>query len=678
MTFTAPGWLAGGAVACLWLMWLWYRYDKRQYAALAFFVAPHLRAPLTESLSVARRRARRGLYLLSVALLFAALAGPRWGFHWEQTNRRGNDLVFAVDTSRSMNTPDVKPDRLTRAKFAIDDFAKRLDGDAIGLVVFAGTAFLACPITLDYGAFYESLNVVDTASIPRGGTNIASAIREADTALQRRPGSDKTLVLITDGEDLEGDALAAASEAHARDGLKIYTIGVGTANGDLIPLPADRGGGFVKDENGAFVKSHLDEKTLTAIAQATGGLYAPLGRQGEGFDVIYDKALGPMAKHDLASRQQKIYIERFQWPLAGSLGALLTSLVIGNRRWLRRRTPAAAVLPGASVTGSRAPAVARGVLTTLILGLLLTATAPSARADTETAAAPPVPAAQTPAPPAASAVASQAAAQAAAHDARKPVQHYNAGTSAYKDGRYPQAAQAFTQAITAAPSNDAERLAEQQDAYYDLGNTLYRSGQKTQKSAVDATLKTWNDAVKAYDTALQLRPGDGDAKYNRDLVKRKIAALQQEQQKDPKNQQNDKNKNDKDKDKSKSQGGGGGPSDGKPDQPGGQQPGQPPPGQQQAQQPPPQPGDGSQSGKGPPPAAQNQPKPADAKPQDPGKDANPRPADAQANDDQREPGQMSRAEARQLLDSVKGEERTPLGAPLARTDGPPERPVKDW
>ena len=665
MRFAAPGWLGGGAAACLCLVWLWYRYDKRQYAALAFFIAPQLRASLTESVSVARRRARRGLHLASVALLFTALAGPQWGYRWEQTNRRGNDLVFAVDTSRSMNTPDVKPDRLTRAKLAIDDFAKRLDGDAIGLVVFAGTAFLACPITLDYGAFYESLNVVDTNSIPRGGTNIAAAIREADAALQRRPGSDKTLVLVTDGEDLEGDALAVASEAHARDGLKIYTIGVGTANGDLIPLPADRGGGFVKDENGAFVKSHLDEKALTALAETTGGLYAPLGRQGEGFDFIYDKALGPMAKHDLASRQQKVYIERFQWPLAASLATLLSSLLIGNRRWLRRRAAAG----GASGARPARTTPAAGATTALGLGLLLSvALAHPARADSPT---PP------PSPPVGT-------------DARKPVQQYNAGTRAYLDGKYPQAAQAFKQAITAAPSNDAERLAEQQDAYYDLGNTLYRAGQKTEKSSVDDTLKTWNDAVKAYDTALQLRPADDDAKYNRDLVKRKIAALQQDQQKDPKNQQNDKNKNDKDKSKSQGGGGGGGgPSDGKADnKPGGQQPGQqggqPPPAQQQAQQPPPQPGDGSQSGKGPPPApaAQNQPKPGDAKPQAPGQDAskdgNPPPSDAQAGDDQREPGQMSRAEARQLLDSVKGEERTPLGAPLARTDGPPERPVKDW
>lgn len=235
MIFAAPGWLLGGALACTAMLWLWRRYDRRQQAALARFVAEHLRGELTQSISVARRRLQRGLYLLALALLFATLARPQWGFRWEEITRRGNDIVFAIDTSRSMTTPDVKPNRLARAKLAIDDFVNQLDGDAVGIVAFAGTAFLACPITLDYGAFHETLGAIDTNTVPRGGTNLASAIHEAQAALQRRPGSDKILILVTDGEDLEGGALAAAQEAK-QQGLKIFTVGVGTANGDLIPI----------------------------------------------------------------------------------------------------------------------------------------------------------------------------------------------------------------------------------------------------------------------------------------------------------------------------------------------------------------------------------------------------------------------------------------------------------
>ena len=265
-------------------------------------------------------------------LLFTALAGPQLGFHWEQVNRRGNEIIFGIDTSRSMLTPDVRPNRLTRAKLAIDDFAKKLDGDAVGIVAFAGTAFLACPVTLDYGAFHESLNALDTNIIPRGGTDIESAIKSAQATLRRRPGTDKILILVTDGEDLEGSAFEAAQAAAKADNLKIYTVGVGTATGDLIPGPAEQGGGFVKDESGAFVKSRLDEQGLKAIAGATGGFYVPLGTQAEGLELIFQTVLGSIAKHDLASRQQKIYIERFQWPLAASLATLLCSLLIGTRR----------------------------------------------------------------------------------------------------------------------------------------------------------------------------------------------------------------------------------------------------------------------------------------------------------------------------------------------------------
>ena len=324
MNFASPAWLPAGLLSAIALIWLWRRYDARQQAALAKFVSAHLRQQLTRSISPGKRRLQRGLFLGALVGLFIALAGPQVGFHWEQVSRRGNEIIFAIDTSRSMLTPDVKPNRLTRAKLAIDDFAKKLDGDAVGIVAFAGTAFLACPVTLDYGAFQESLGAVDTSTIPRGGTKISAAIQAGQAALRRRPGSDKIMILVTDGEDLEGNAFESAQAAAKADGIKIYTVGVGTAAGDLIPIPQAYGGGFVKDETGAFVRSRLDEQGLKAIAGATGGFYVPLGTQAEGLELIFQNVLGSIAKHELASRQQKIYIERFQWPLAASLAMLLT------------------------------------------------------------------------------------------------------------------------------------------------------------------------------------------------------------------------------------------------------------------------------------------------------------------------------------------------------------------
>ena len=390
MKFGHPWWLAAILPACALLAWLWHRYDVRQHAALARFVSAHLREALTQSISVARRRVRRGLFLVSVVLLLVALAGPLVGYRWELINRRGNEIVFALDTSRSMATPDIKPNRLTRAKLAIDDFANRLDGDAIGVVAFAGTAFLVCPITLDYGAFHESLGAIDTNTIPRGGTNIASAIREAQAALRRRPGSDKILILVTDGEDLEGSALAAAQSAAKQEDLKIFTVGVGTPGGDLIPIPADQGGGFVKDESGNYVKSRLDEPALQAIAAAAGGFYVPLGLQGEGLDTIFTKVLGSLAKHDLASRQQKVYIERYQWPLAASLGALLASLLVGTRRRGGARRPATAGA-GADSKANAAATVTTATASVRLLAGMLLFTPPSMQSARAAATSPPEP-----------------------------------------------------------------------------------------------------------------------------------------------------------------------------------------------------------------------------------------------------------------------------------------------
>ena len=231
-----------------------------------------------------------------------------------------------------MLTQDVKPDRLTRAKMAVNDMVDKLDGDDVGLIAFAGDAFLQSPMTMDYDAFREALNALDTNVIPRGGTDIARAIGEAQAAFRTGNDHDKILVLVTDGEDLEGSAVTAA-EAAAKDGVKIFTVGVGTTTGELIPVPAENGGtGFVKDASGQFVKSRLDESMLKKIAAATGGMYQPLGQRGEGLMAIYDQGLAPFHRHDLASRQQRVYLEQFRWPLLGALCCFLAEFVIGTRK----------------------------------------------------------------------------------------------------------------------------------------------------------------------------------------------------------------------------------------------------------------------------------------------------------------------------------------------------------
>jgi Ca-activated chloride channel homolog len=604
--FSDPYWLLAGVLTCLMLIGIWRAYDLRQHAALAQFVAPHLRHRLTSSVSAVRRWIQRGLLLGCVLALCAALAGPLIGYHWEQISRRGNEVVFAIDTSRSMLTPDVKPNRLARAKLAIDDMARELDGDGIGIVAFAGSAFLVCPLTLDYGAFHQSLDAIDVHTIPHGGTNIPSAILAARTALSRHPGSDRILILVTDGENLEGDALAAAKDAVSQGGLKIYTVGVGTAQGDLIPVPPDQGGGFVRDDKGALITSQLDEAGLTAIATATGGAYVHLGDQGEDFESFLRTVFASVTKHDLIYRQQKIYNQRYQWPLAASLITLLASLVVGTRRSRSRQASAVS----RTVTVSAASVVMAALLI-----------------------------------PMRSESADQANDPSAMRDARTPVVQYNAGTSAYRAGQFSQATQSFQQSIKVAPSNDAKRLGDQEDAYYNLGNTLYRAGQQLQKSAPQEAIQKWTEAVKAYDTALQLRGNDADSKYNRDFVNRQIDALRQ-----PPDQGG---------------GGGGGQGQGKGQGQGngkgqGQQ-GQPPPQSQPPSPPPPSPS--------PPQSQKNGAAPPDQ-----------RADSADVPQNQPPPGQMSTEEARELLDSEKSDEHHSLAVPSGPRDPDqtPDKAFKDW
>jgi Ca-activated chloride channel family protein len=703
MIFAHPWWLLAGLLACGAVLWVWRRYDARQRLALEQFVAPHLRGQLTQSISGVRIIVKRVLFATSIALLFVAIAGPQAGYQWEQVKRRGNDIIFAVDTSRSMLTPDVKPNRLARAKLAIDDFVNHLNGDAVGLVAFAGSAFLQTPITLDYGAFRESLNALDTNIIPRPGTNITSAIQEAQAALQHRPGSDKVLILVTDGEDLEGDSLTAAKAAATQDGLKIFTVGVGSANGDLIPLPADQGGGFLKDSEGHLVKSHLDESALKALAAAAGGSYAPLGAKNQGLDAIYQEALAPLAKHDLDSRAQKVYTERFQWPLCAAFALLLGSLMVGTRRRVSSKQPTTkqpTTIDSRSVNRFALPTAAA------LLGFCWLVPIHSAHASAASAA--------TAYQHGDFSAAEHDYSAAAQRNPKQPVLQFNAGAAAYKAGQFPIAAQAFQASVNVSKSGDAKRLAEQQDAYYNLGNTLYREGQKTEQANAEQTVQSWTQAVKDYDAALQLRADDADSKFNRDLVNRKLEALKKAQsqknqpkqssqspsQAQPKPQQGQGQQSPENSSPSKPQ-----QQAGQPKQQGSGQPqqakGQPQPGKGQRDQSNGQPQQAQQnSGSNPPNKGQTNPDPsqppgpknepsaaANGSSQKPDRGQDQGNADsrseqtAQAGDDQRQPGEMSRQEARELLDSVKDEERRAPSTPIARNGGEPsasDEPLKDW
>lgn len=341
MTFHSLIWLYAGLIVAIALIALAFYSRAKRRDMLSKFASQRLMPELTRTVSRPKIIAKNTLAFLSVMLIFAALARPQWGYRWEETKTRGIDIIFAIDTSNSMLAEDVKPDRLERAKLSVLDLVNILQGDKIGIVAFSGQAFLQCPLTLDYDAFRMSLEALDTNVIQRGGTNISAAIEEAEVAFAST-SNRKIIVLISDGEELEDSALNAAKKA-AENGVVIYTLGVGGANGEFIPVRDASGGTtLLKDESGNPVKSRLNEKTLTEIAKATGGFYEPL--TADGMDIIYNEGLKKIPTQEMSSRMKQLAIERFQIPLGLAILLLALSSLTGTRKFFVGRGGAAAVL----------------------------------------------------------------------------------------------------------------------------------------------------------------------------------------------------------------------------------------------------------------------------------------------------------------------------------------------
>jgi Ca-activated chloride channel homolog len=491
--FAQPVWMLVGLLVCAGIVALFIRFDRRRDADLAKIVHPRFRQRLTEGFSPRLRNLKRGLWLLAVWLAFAAIARPQMGYEWREVKRKGIDILFAVDTSRSMLAEDLTPNRLDRARLGILDFVARLEGDRVGLIPFAGSAFALCPLTLDYDAFRESLDALDTDLIPKQGTDLASAIREAERLFEEKGNNHRILVLLTDGEDLQGDVIDAAKKA-AENGMAIYTIGVGSPEGATIPIRHRNGRtDYVRDRSGEVVRTTLDEGTLRKIAEATNALYVPLGRGAEGLNTIYQEKLRLVPKSEMDQRMERIPLERFEWPLGAALALFVLEFLIGDRRRAAARIP-------------KARAAAAALIAVFALsGLRL-------------------------------------------HGAEDPRLIYNQGTAAYESGDFGKAAEALRDSLR------TQDLSLQQRAYYNLGNTLYRTGQGTLETEPQATIKSWEASIKAFEDALALNASDEDAKYNKEFVERKLEELKQQQQQENKDQSDEqKDQSEEQKDQSEEQ-----------------------------------------------------------------------------------------------------------------------------
>ncbi|MBA3006878.1 MAG: VWA domain-containing protein [Proteobacteria bacterium] len=493
------------------------------------FATAHLLGRLTRNVSSRRRLLKKGLWLLALFFCFLALARPQYGLKWVEVKRKGIDILFALDTSKSMLTEDIRPNRLERAKLAIMDFVNQLEGDRVGLLPFSGSAFLMCPLTIDYNAFEASLTTVNTATIPRGGTDLERAIGLAESSLVNN-ANHKILVLLTDGENLEGDALAAAIKA-AQNGMTIFTVGVGTTQGELIPLSSGGQGNFVKDESGKFITSKLDERALTAIAEAAGGLYVPLGKNGEGLQRIYQQKLSLIPKKELAEKQHKEPMERFNWPLGAAIVLLMVEFMISGRKSERSFR-----LPFIKTAGRRIRKKMNWKSVALLLLIPLAGLDQAHASPGEKAFA-----------DGDFITASEFYSQALKKNPDDPRLHYNAGTAAYKNNLYDDAISSFQEALK------SEDLGLQEQTYYNLGNTWFKKGEELAQSDPGQAEELWQKSLDAYEGSLKLNPQDKDSSANRDLVSRRLEELKKQQEQQKKEQQDKQDQQQQDQDQKQEQ-----------------------------------------------------------------------------------------------------------------------------
>lgn len=317
------------AVFYLWVM-------LRRRLLMERFTDKSLMSNMAPTASTVLKVLKIVIIITAAVLALIALARPQWGFIWEETKRSGIDMLIAIDVSKSMLATDVKPNRLERSKFAVKDLVKKLSGDRIGLIAFSGTSFLQCPLTIDYNGFLLALDDLGIGTIPRGGTSMTSAMRESMDLFRSPDKKYKVLVIITDGDDLEGDAMIAAKEA-ADLGIKIYCVGVGSPEGDIIPVINNSGDRvYITDRAGQAVKSKLNEDLLKRIAISTGGNYVRATQAEFGLVLLYDKSISKLEKRDIDAKMRKHYQERFQYFLAFAVLLLLLEPFLPERKMAAR------------------------------------------------------------------------------------------------------------------------------------------------------------------------------------------------------------------------------------------------------------------------------------------------------------------------------------------------------
>ena len=478
---------------------LWQRKQLRR------FVGEVLISQLAPDVSLAMRIIKQSLASLAVACLILAVANPQVGTRLEEIKREGIDLFVALDVSLSMKSEDIRPSRLEKAKRDVSELLQKLSGDRVGMVVFAGDAFVQFPLTADYSAADLFLSAIDVDAVPIPGTMIGSAIEVALKSFSKDVPTQKAIVVVSDGENTEGDVMSAVEDAK-KSGVRVYSVGMGTPEGGPIPVLNQNNVrvDYKRDQSGSIVLSKLDESMLSQIAAATGGSYHRATSGGNEIDDIF-KELASLEKVEFGTKQITGYETRYQYPLAFAILFLMIEVMLSERRtkiavWFKKLLPAAVTV---------------GLLTVLSAS----ATAQTVRAHISEG----------------NRVYEKSKYTDAEVDYKKALEknpkskeaQFNLGNSYYKQQRFDEAMREYGNSGASLHSPE-----ERAQSYYNTGNALYQSNK-------------YQDAINAYKQSLRLNPNDEDTRYNLQMARAKLA--QQQQQK----QQNKDQKQDQKKDQQK-------------------------------------------------------------------------------------------------------------------------------
>jgi len=284
-----------------------------------------------------RARSRVVLAAAGALLLGFAIVGPVRGYTLREVRRRGLDLVVCIDTSRSMLVQDLKPDRLTRARREVAGLLERLEGDRAAILAFAGDVREVAPLSHDRSTLAMFVATLTPDDNLKGGTDLGAALEHALTLFDERTGAHEAIIVLTDGEDLEGKGLEVAREAKRR-GIRIYLVGMGTPEGGKIP---DGARGFVKDETGKEVVSKMDGASLQAIAAETDGDYLPADASAVPLQELYEKRISKLEGRELLAGKERIPHDRYQWPLVLAAACLVGEAALRERRPGERKASAA-------------------------------------------------------------------------------------------------------------------------------------------------------------------------------------------------------------------------------------------------------------------------------------------------------------------------------------------------